>query len=156
MDYFESYFKNKSPDCTLYSEDGGHFRIHKEIFGQTEFMREILNTTNEHCCGTIEIFCPCSKEDLDHIVQFLYSGNVTLIDKNEPVKVVENLMTINENLSKIFGFPKNFCLHHQKKTVQNYNIKPSRIYIDVQFATGDEIFEDTIFFEDKNVETTIR
>ena len=34
-DFMESYFKNKPPDCILYSEDGIEFEIHKELFGQT-------------------------------------------------------------------------------------------------------------------------
>ena len=39
---FESYLgvhlKNKSPDCVLYSEDGGDFATFKEILCQTNFL----------------------------------------------------------------------------------------------------------------------
>ena len=44
LNYIESYLKNKPPDCILYSEKGECFKIHKEIFYQTDFMREILNS----------------------------------------------------------------------------------------------------------------
>ena len=33
---------DKSRDCILYSEDGSRFSIHKEVFSQTSFLREIL------------------------------------------------------------------------------------------------------------------
>ena len=33
---------DKSGDCVLYSEDGSRFSIHKEVFSQTSFLREIL------------------------------------------------------------------------------------------------------------------
>ena len=63
--HLDFYLKNKSTDCVLYSEDGGgKFRVHKELFGQTDFLREILSSTKEHCCGTIEVICPRSKLEL--------------------------------------------------------------------------------------------
>ena len=40
--YLDIYFKNKAPDCILYSNDGYEFKIHKEIFSQTNFLRQIL------------------------------------------------------------------------------------------------------------------
>ena len=51
-DYLKSYLKNKPPDCFLYSEDGAEFKTHKELLGQTRFMRELLKSTD--CCGTID------------------------------------------------------------------------------------------------------
>ena len=74
--YFDFYLKNKSTDCVLYSEDGGKFKVHKELFGQNDFLREILLSTKEHCCGTIEVLIPCSKVDLKHLVNFLYDGEI--------------------------------------------------------------------------------
>ena len=41
-DYLDSYLKKKAADCLLYSEDGSEFKVHKEMLGQTEFMRQIL------------------------------------------------------------------------------------------------------------------
>jgi hypothetical protein len=52
------FFNNKEVDCILYSEDGRGFRIHKEILGQTEKMRNILFSFKENCCGMMEILCP--------------------------------------------------------------------------------------------------
>ena len=136
----------------LYSEDGAEFKTHKELFGQTDFMREILNSAKDHCCGTMEIICPCSKEDLGDIVHFLYNGQVSYKDQNEFIKIVKNLVKINDNLFKIFGFPKNLNLHHQQKVAQNCD-KPSGIYIDLQFTDGGEIIKDSIHFENISVET---
>ena len=62
--YLDFYLKKKSTDCILYSNDGSKFRVHKELFGQTDFLREILSSTKEYCCGTIEVLCPCSKVEL--------------------------------------------------------------------------------------------
>ena len=36
-DYMDTYLKNKSTDCILYSEDGTKFKVHKDLFGQTLF-----------------------------------------------------------------------------------------------------------------------
>ncbi len=73
-DYMDSYVTKLKPgDCILNSEDGVQFKIHKELFGQTEFMRQILTSAKEQCCSMVEIFCPCKKEDLRHLVHFLYT-----------------------------------------------------------------------------------
>ena len=44
--YLDIYIKNKSPDCILHSQDGGEFKIHKELFSQTDFLQEILSRAN--------------------------------------------------------------------------------------------------------------
>ena len=62
--YLDFYLKNKSTDCILYSNDGSKFKVHKELLGQTDFLREILSSPKEHCCGTIEVLIPCSKVEL--------------------------------------------------------------------------------------------
>jgi hypothetical protein len=97
------YLKKKSRDCVLYSEDGGKFRVHKEVFGQTDFLREILSSTKEHCCSTIEVLCPCSKVELKHLVNFLYDGEIHCEKEYDSLKIIENLQ-------KIFGFPRNLDL----------------------------------------------
>ena len=103
-DYFYEYLENKSPDCILYSKDGGKFKIHKEILCQTNFLRKILSSAKENCCGgMLEILCPCSKKDLGHLIDFLYKGEINFENENDSVD-------IQENLSKIFGFPKNLSL----------------------------------------------
>ena len=53
----EFYLKNKTPDCILYSEEGTEFKTHKELLGQTRFMRRLLKEI-ANCCGVIEIFLP--------------------------------------------------------------------------------------------------
>ena len=96
--YLDIYLKNKSPDCILHSQDGGEFKIHKELFSQTDFLRKILSSAKEHCCVTVEILCPCSTEELAHLVNFLYDGEIHCENENDS-KIIQ------ENLEKIFGFP---------------------------------------------------
>ena len=97
------FLNNKETDCILYSEDGHEFRVHKEILSQTETMRSILFGFNDNCCGTMEIFCPCPKDELEQIVKFLYSG--TISSDVDLVKVLNHLI-------KVFGFPKKLFLNH--------------------------------------------
>ena len=42
------FFKKKPKDCILYSEEGTGFEIHKELLGQTEFMRKLLKTAKDY------------------------------------------------------------------------------------------------------------
>ena len=72
-DYMDiTYLKNKSRDCILYSEDGSKFKVHKELFGQTQFSRKILSSASEKCCQTMEVCCPCSKDELNHLCSELF------------------------------------------------------------------------------------
>ena len=105
-DSMDTYLKNKSTDCILYSEDGGEFKVHKEMFGQTTFLRKILTSANERCCGTVEVFCPCSKDELSHLVKFLYDGEIHC------AKEEFDSLKILENLSKIFGFDENLSFQN--------------------------------------------
>ena len=102
-DCFNVYLKNTPSNCILYSEDGGEFKIHREILCQTQFLREILISTKEFCCGKLEILCPCSKKELKHLVNFLYDREIHCKNENTSIK-------IQENLDKIFGFPINLNL----------------------------------------------
>ena len=86
--------------------------IHKELLGQTEFLREVLKSAKNHCCGIIEIFCPCSKEELTKIVHFLYHGEINCEDVFES-------FCIQEDLNKIFGFPENLNLNDQIASLLN-------------------------------------
>ena len=110
LDYKETYFKNKPEDCILYAEDGTDFKIHKEMLGQTEFLRKILFTTINCCCDTIEIICPCTKEELARYVHFLYHGEIQCDDVFDSFKS-------QEDLSKIFGFPEDFNVECQIETL---------------------------------------
>ena len=93
----DRYLKNKTTDCILYAEDGSKFKIHKEVLGQTYFLREILFSTKEHCCQIMEILVPCSKIELSHLVNFLYDGEIRCKEEKESLKILENL-------DKLFGF----------------------------------------------------
>ena len=74
--------------------------IHKELLSQTEFLREVLKSAKNQCCGKIEIFCPCSKGELTKIVHLLYHGEINCEDVFES-------FGIQEDLNKIFGLLQN-------------------------------------------------
>ena len=97
LDCNEQFLQNREPDCFLYSNDGMKFDIHKEIFYHSEWMRSIFITTKDTCCREMEIFCPCSADELDTITKFLYSGTNSFNNEIE----VSNITNI---LTKIFGF----------------------------------------------------
>ena len=103
-DYMDTYLKNKSTDCILYSDDGSKFKVHKELFGQTQFLRKILSSANERCCGTLEVFCPCSTDELSYLVNFLYDGEIHCEEEFDSLKILENL-------NKILGFPRNLAMN---------------------------------------------
>ena len=58
----------------------------------------------------IEIICPCSKEELARLVQFLYHGEIQCKDVFDSFKS-------QEDLSIIFGFPENFNIDYQLATL---------------------------------------
>ena len=72
----------------------------QEIMYQTKQMREIVNSVTQlHCCGKLEIFCPSLlNEEIEHIVQFLYNGEIVCADQNIANQTFDNL-------TKVFGFP---------------------------------------------------
>ena len=103
VNYMETYLKNTKPDITLLSEDKFEITVHKEIFFQTQLMRTMIRSTDtDYCCSRVSVICSIPREELEMIVQFLYSGEVFF----------ENLKDANilsENLTGLFGFPK-LCL----------------------------------------------
>lgn len=104
VDYMDSYFRQKETDCSLYSEDGIEYPIHKELLCQTEFLCAIANSTNMETCSKLEIFIPSlSSFDLQHIIKFLYSGVISCSDQSDTFRIVKNL-----NL--LFGFPESMDL----------------------------------------------
>jgi len=126
-DYMDSYVAKKSADCILYSEDGSQFKIHKELFGQTEFMRQILKSAKEQCCSMIEIFCPCQRDDLQNLVHFLYKGEIN-----------SDYHIIFKNLNQIFGFAEDMHLRCEKK-VSDENTDGSSLCEDIEVLS--ESFE---------------
>ena len=97
-DSLKIYLRDRSTDCVIYAEDGSEFKIHKAIFGQTEFQRKILLCAKEQCCETLEIICPLPKDELCHLVNFFYSGQIKCDSKVDSLKILDNL-------SKVFGYP---------------------------------------------------
>ena len=103
QEHLKSYFIQKEADCILYSEDGNKFKIHKEILGQTDFLRKILLSSRDNCCAILQIFCPCPKRDLDFLIKFLYTGKISCGSELDLFKILINL-------NGIFGFPKEHFL----------------------------------------------
>ena len=99
----KKYLRLHPPDCCLYSEDGSKFVIHKELLGQTGFLRKILDSTKNCCCVAIQILCPCSEKELGLLVKFLYTGKI-ICDE------VDDLSKTIDNLKEIFGFPNELPL----------------------------------------------
>ena len=99
QDNLKSFFDQKETDCILYSEEGVEFKIHKEILGQTQFLRNILSSNKDKFCTNLQIFCPCSKRDLEFLVRFLYTGIISCGSELDAFKILISL-------SGIFGFPK--------------------------------------------------
>jgi len=77
--YMIKYFKQRPPDCVLFSEDNSKILIHKELLYQTQHMRSMIKSaTAGYCCSQIEIMCPSlTINELEMIVQFLYSGKIS-------------------------------------------------------------------------------
>ena len=61
-------------------------------------MKKILQSANYACCKNIDIFCPCSENELELIVNFLYNG---IMFENMESTVKE----VSHTLTKIFGYP---------------------------------------------------
>ena len=115
-----SYFESKKPDCSLFSEDGFEFTVHKELLFQTKFMREVIKSS-DCCCCKIEIFFPSlAREELEIMTSFLCNGEITYSDQSVVTKVYSNL-------TKLFGFPKSMTfkktsgLVKEKVTNENYD-----------------------------------
>ena len=116
-DLFEALSKVKEADCFLYSEDGTKIKIHKEILCQTSFMKNILLNANHFCCGNTEIYCPCSSDELELMVKFLYSGKISCEKKSDMPKILDNL-------ARIFGFEENLFSNDENKQIINWTKDP--------------------------------
>ena len=77
-------------------------------------MRTIVSRVQDQ--NKLKIFCPCKHEELKHLVDFLHDGEIRCNDKDEFTKVLENL-------TKIFGFPKDLmCRSQISSPVGNYDM----------------------------------
>ena len=122
----ESYFKERPPDCSLFSQDNFGIPVHKEVLYQTPFLRRMIESLNmDFCCSKIEILCPSlSKEELGAIVQFLYSGKISRFDQAFESKL-SNILT------ELFGFPSidENGDHQWRKISPNSNPLPVEVFI---------------------------
>ena len=94
----DSYFKEKPPDCSLFSDNSFEFPIHKELFFQTKFMCEMIENVNylESCCSKIEVLCPSlAQKDLETIVKFLYTGKIICESEDKACEVSKNLKNVS-------------------------------------------------------------
>ena len=98
--FVDEWVSKKKPDIYLHCYNGVT-KCHKELFGQTQFMRDILTSAKSiQCqCGVLRISLPCSIQMANILVRFLYMGEIKLARFNE-AKVFE----IFDNLHKILGF----------------------------------------------------
>ena len=92
----ESYFNQNPPDCSLFSQDNFEFPVHKEVLFQTRYLFEMIKNS---CCCKIEILCQSvSKEMLQIMVDFLYSGKISCDDQKLASQACKCL-------NVVFGFP---------------------------------------------------
>ena len=100
----DEWVTKKYPDCIIYSNDGSTFKIHKEVFCQTKFMRAILTSakTIQCQCGTIRVSLPCSKQQCEHLMEFLYMGKISM-----PVYNRARLVDVLYNLHAVLGYAPN-------------------------------------------------
>ena len=92
----DSYFNQTPPDCSLFSQDNHEIPIHKELLYQTKFTQEIIRSVGIDL--KIEVICPfLSKEELETMVDFLYSGKIRFSNQ-------EDISQACINLEEHFGF----------------------------------------------------
>jgi len=136
-DHMKRFLKEKSPDCILYSKDGHDFPIHKEVFCQTKLMLSILESANS-CCEKLEILIPSlEKEELECLIDFLYSGTIPL-----------EHTTIKENLTTVFGFQEDMTFIDKSRTF----INNSRHEIDQELIAKTKIKQEAVENMDENFE----
>ena len=135
----------KPPDCCLFSESGSQFKIHRELLGQTTFLRKIANSAKDCCNVPIEIFCPCSDKELSILVEFLYTGKMICDD-------VEVLSKSIDNLKEIFGFPNELPLWPEDQEfandtpidkIANFSIKEEQFDQEENIDTNQNESDDT-------------
>ena len=114
-------------------------------------MRQILSSTKDHCCSTIEILCPCSEEELGYLVDFLVNGEIQCENWSGCLK-------IQENLQKIFGFPNDLNLSNMgtEKVIEAadndlsqsnsvFNLETFSVKDDIEIVTeAEEQFENVL------------
>merc|ERR1711971_276698 len=87
-----------------------------------QFMRNILMAAKSiHCqCGRIQISLPCSKRMVEHLVEFLYMGEIRLDVYNEA-----KLCEIFDNLHKILGYEPDMRRDCEEGSTSEYDSEDS-------------------------------
>ena len=111
----ESYFKTTPPDCSLFSKNNYEHPIHKELLYQTKFMRDMVVSVSPD--SKIEVIChSLSKEELEVIVDFLYTGRILCTSKIAVYRAAKNLRDL-------FGFPLKQYEISETKGATGWNVK---------------------------------
>ena len=72
-------------------------------------MQNISSSAHE---GLLEIFCPCSSEEIESILNFLYNGTIVWDRISYATEILDNLI-------KVFGFPENLLCLEEYSLSQN-------------------------------------
>ena len=96
------------------------FHLLQELFTQTPFMRSILASAKENCCGNFDIFLPCQREELAYLVQFLYDGKISC--KNPSTS-----SEFYDNLTQVLGFPLGITLNQTQISIFESTNMPGKI-----------------------------
>ena len=64
---------------------------------------DLLTANCNSCCRSIEIFCPCSSQELEILVKFLYYGKIFYAKSKDNVKTLQNLSKIGNFVNHIFN-----------------------------------------------------
>ena len=117
-------------------------------------MRKIANSAKNCCNVPIEIFCPCSDEELCVLVEFLYTGKLICDD-------VEVLSKSIDNLKEIFGFRNELPLWPEDQEfandspideIANFSIKEEQFDQEENIDTNQNESDDTDELEiDSNI-----
>ena len=64
----------------------------QELLCQTKFMCTIVKNVKTECCNNLDIMLPSlTKDDLEYIVEFLYTGQISCPDQETVSHVLTNL-----------------------------------------------------------------
>ena len=111
--------------------------LFQEVFCQTKLMLSILESANS-CCEKLEILIPSlHKEELECLIDFLYSGTIPSDDT-----------TIKENLTTVFGFQEDMTFINNSRTF----INNSRHEIDKELIAKTKIKQEAVENMDENFE----
>ena len=89
--YMKSHLKLIPPDCSFFTEEGNEIAVHKELFCQTKMMQGLVKSV-ACCCNKVEIIFPSVPiQELDLMVEFLYTGKFSCNQQYLAARVISNL-----------------------------------------------------------------